>query len=172
MGRIRKGRRIVQDKTGFPVEAPKKRGRPSKLTKTVAAKIVEYLEVGNYQETAARAAGISRSTFHRWMKRGADAKSRGKDSRYRDFRDSVKKAEAEAEVRAVKCVIDASETKWQAAMTYLERKFPERWSRGERREHSGAIERPVQNLSVLSDEELDQLLVLTAKMEGLPNPLH
>jgi len=156
----------------FPVEAPKKRGRPSKLTKTVAAKIIEYLEVGNYQETAARAAGISRSTFHRWMKRGADAKSVGKDSRYRDFRDSVKKAEANAEVAAVKCVLDGAEKSWQAAMTYLERKFPERWSRGERREHSDAIKSPAQNLSVLTDEELDTLLVLTAKVEGLPPPLH
>ena len=156
----------------FPVEAPKKRGRPSKLTKTVAAKIVEYLEVGNYQETAARAAGISRSTFHRWMKRGADAKSRGKDSRYRDFRDNVKKAEAVAEVAAVKCVIDASETKWQAAMTFLERKFPERWSRGERVEHSGTIEQPTIDLSVLTDEELATLDTITAKLEGIKAPVH
>ena len=156
----------------YPVSAPRKRGRPSKLTKTVAARIVEYLEVGNYQETAARAAGISRSTFHRWMKRGADAKSRGKDSRYRDFRDNVKKAEAEAEVAAVKCVIDASETKWQAAMTFLERKFPERWSRGELVEHSGTIEQPTIDLSVLTDEELATLDTITAKLEGIKAPVH
>jgi len=147
-------------------------GRPTKLTKPVQDRIVELLAAGNYQETAARAAGISRSTFHRWMKRGAHAKQRGKDSRYRDFRDSVKKAEAVAEVAAVKCVIDASETKWQAAMTFLERKFPERWSRGERVEHSGTIEQPTIDLSVLTDEELDTLDTITAKIEGIKAPVH
>ena len=162
----------MQDKTGFPVEAPKKRGRPSKLTKTVAAKIVEALEAGNFQEPAARAAGVSRSTFHRWMQRGADDESFNRTSIYRDFRDSVKKAEAEAEVKAVKCVIDAGETKWQAAMTWLERKFPERWSRGERREHSGTIEKPTIDLSVLTDEELATLDTITAKIEGIKAPVH
>ena len=147
-------------------------GRTTKLTKPVQDRIVELLELGNYQGTAARAAGISRSTFHRWMQRGADDKATNTASAYRDFRDSVKKAEANAEVAAVKCVLDGAEKSWQAAMTYLERKFPERWSRGERREHSDAIKSPAQNLSVLTDEELDTLLVLTAKVEGLPPPLH
>ena len=147
-------------------------GRTTKLTKPVQDRIVELLELGNYQGTAARAAGISRSTFHRWMQRGADDKATNTASAYRDFQDSVKKAEANAEVAAVKCVLDGAEKSWQAAMTYLERKFPERWSRGERREHSDAIKSPAQNLSVLTDEELDTLLVLTAKVEGLPPPLH
>ncbi len=162
----------MQDKTGFPVEAPKKRGRPSKLTKTVAAKIVEALEAGNFQEPAARAAGVSRSTFHRWMQRGADDESFNRDSIYRTFRTAIKRAEAEAEVAAVKCVIDASETKWQAAMTFLERKFPERWSRGERVEHSGTIEQPTIDLSVLTDEELATLDTITAKLEGIKAPVH
>ncbi len=106
------------------------------------------------------------------MQRGADDESFNRDSIYRTFRTAIKKAEAEAEVAAVKCVIDASETKWQAAMTFLERKFPERWSRGERVEHSGTIEQPTIDLSVLTDAELDTLDTITAKIEGIKAPVH
>ena len=147
-------------------------GRPTKLTKPVQDRIVELLENGNYQVTAAKVVGISRSTLSRWLQLGAEHEATDEDSIYRTFRTAIKQAEAEAEVKAVECVVNSWEKTWTSAMTYLERKFPERWSRGERREHSDAIESPAQNLSVLTDEELDTLLVLTAKVEGLPPPLH
>ena len=139
----------------YPVTAPRKRGRPTKLTKTVKAKIIEHVESGNHRTTAARAAGVSRSSFHRWLARGDEDKAAGKDSIYCDFRDAIKKGEARFEVEAVRCVLDASETKWQAAMTLLERRWPQRWSRGERRDLSVEVEPAAQaDLSMLTDAEL------------------
>ncbi|MBU10400.1 MAG: hypothetical protein CME13_20825 [Gemmatimonadetes bacterium] len=147
-------------------------GRPTKLTKPVQDRIVELLENGNYQVTAAKVVGISRSTLSRWLQLGAEHEATDEDSIYRSFRTAVKRAEAAAEVKAVECVVNSWEKTWTSAMTYLERKHPGRWSRGERRELSGTIEKPVQNLSVLTDEELDTLLVLTAKVEGIKGPVH
>jgi hypothetical protein len=46
-----------------------------------------------------------------------------------DFRDAVKRAEREAEIRAVAIIQNHMARSWQAAMTYLERKFPGRWGR-------------------------------------------
>jgi hypothetical protein len=151
----------------YPLAAPLKRGRPSKLTKQIQDELVELLENGNYQTTAATVVGISRSTLSRWLQLGAEHQATGEDSIYRSFRTAIKKAEAAAEVAAVKCVVEAGATRWQASMTYLERKFPQRWSRGERREISAALE-PASppDMSMLTDVELQvakQLAALTQR---------
>jgi hypothetical protein len=154
----------------YPVTAPRKRGRPSKLTKPVMKKIIGYLEAGNHRATSARAAGVSRSSFHRWVSRGAIDKSAGTDSIYRDFRDAIKKAEARFEVEAVRCVLDASETKWTAAMTLLERRWPQRWSRGERRDLSVEVEPAVQaDVSMLTDAELRVAKQIAALTQNEPD---
>lgn len=49
----------------------------------------------------------------------------------RELWESVKEAEAEAEMDAIRIVENHMEDNWQAAMTYLERRFPERWRRRE-----------------------------------------
>jgi len=46
-------------------------GRP-KLDPATMQKIVDLIRAGNYLEVAATAAGIHRSTLHRWMKHGRD----------------------------------------------------------------------------------------------------
>jgi hypothetical protein len=103
----------------------KRRGRPSKLTPKVQERIVSVIRAGNYAYVAAEYAGIGQSTFYRWLELGAEQKS----GRYREFREAVKRAEAEGEVRAVAIIQKHMMTNWQAAMTYLERKFPQRWAR-------------------------------------------
>lgn len=52
----------------------------------------------------------------------------------------VKKAEAEAETKAVELIkAAASDGSWQAAAWYLERKFKDRWSRQEKVSHEGSV---------------------------------
>jgi transposase len=111
-------------------------GRPTKLTPEVQDKIVTALRAGNYQETAATYAGISVPTFYRWMEQGATPDA---DVIYREFREAVEKAKADAEVRDV-ALIDraAADGNWQAAAWKLERKFPNRWGRVNRTEVTGA----------------------------------
>ena len=52
------------------------------------------------------------------------------EAKYVRFRQDVEKARAEAEVEAVSMVkMAARNGTWQAAAWYLERSFPQRWSR-------------------------------------------
>ena len=103
-------------------------GRRTKLTPETHQKIVSAIRAGNYCTVAARYAGIPEGTFFRWMQRG-----RHEDSGiYREFHDAVKDGESAAEIRAVATVQKHMEGNWQAAMTFLERKFPNRWGRRDR----------------------------------------
>lgn len=96
-------------------------GRPSKLTPEVQEKIVSAIRAGNYAQIAAAYAGIGETTYYRWMQQGREATS----GKYREFRQAVKTAESEAEVRAVAMVQSHMPNNWTAAMTFLERKFPD-----------------------------------------------
>lgn len=50
---------------------------------------------------------------------------------FRDFRNAVKRAEAQAEEARLNTIIIAAKKNWTAAAWWLERKFPERWGRRE-----------------------------------------
>lgn len=112
-------------------------GRPSKLTPAVHKHLVEAIMAGNYIEPAVRACGIGVSTYYRWMEQGEAHAADGKATAYRDLWEAVKKAEGEAEIKALKQIRSAASESWQAAAWYLERKFPARWGRKERVEHTG-----------------------------------
>jgi len=118
-------------------------GRPTKLTDRLADEIVDHIQHGAYAEIAARACGIDESTFYRWLETGEADQEHGRDTPHASFRKGVKRAEADAEVCAIRYVFACGDS-WQARMTYLERKFPKRWGRRERHEveHSGAIGKP------------------------------
>ena len=145
-------------------------GRPTKLDDDVSGRIIAYIRQGQYVETAAAAAGISKFTFYEWLKRGAAIRGAAKPPRselpYLAFSNAVERAMAEAEIRDVNIVGAASITQWQAAAWRLERRNPTRWGRRDRIELSGDEERPVvvesrQTLNVnvrrLSDTELEAL---------------
>lgn len=81
---------------------------------------------GNYIETAAAYAGISKQTLYNWLRRGA----RQKSGQYREFALAVEQALAEAEMRDLALIEQAArDGKWQAAAWRLERRFPKRWGR-------------------------------------------
>jgi len=71
--------------------------RPTKLTPEVRERISKAIRAGNYFEAAARAAGISPSTFYRWLERGQQES----EGIYCQFREQIKRAEADSEVHAV-----------------------------------------------------------------------
>lgn len=100
-------------------------GRKSKLTPEIQEKIVSAVRAGNYSFVAAEFAGIGERTFYKWMEKGEARPG----STYGQFRQAVKSAEREAEVRAVAIIQNLMTSNWQAAMTFLERKYPDRWGR-------------------------------------------
>ena len=124
-----------------PVGAPKPKhagGRPKgsgiKLTPELQARVVLLIRAGNYVVTACGASGISDASYWAWKVRGESG-----EEPYASFLDAVKRAEEEAESALVATVRRAGESQWQAAMTLLERRHPDRWGRRERQqiEHSG-----------------------------------
>ena len=135
-------------------------GRKSKLTKELIDEAVNLIKLGNYACVVANYLGVSESTWYRWLQEGEQAKSGLK----REFWESIKKAEAVPEIRNVKIIQQAAEENWQAAMTYLQRRFPERWGRRDFRvkgeiQHTGKdggsieLENKI-NLDKLTDQEL------------------
>ena len=101
--------------------------RPTKLTKEVRDKIVKAISAGAYATVAAKAAGIGESTYFRWLD---EAQKPNAKPELVEFRESVKEAEAQAEIANIALIRTAAQAgTWQAAAWYLERKHAERWGR-------------------------------------------
>lgn len=111
------------------------------LTPELSEKICNVLRAGNYIETAANYAGVTRNTFYRWLRRGARAEEADDTSNleapYRAFHAAVSESMAAAEIRDVALIAKAATDQWQAAAWRLERRYPEKWGRRERHEHTG-----------------------------------
>jgi len=111
--------------------AEKRIGRPIEFTEEKRAKVIALVKAGNYKKVAAAACGIHYDTLMYWQTRG----KREEKGMYREFYEALEQAEGEGEARlVVKIVEDGS---WQALMTILERKYPERWGRLSRVELTG-----------------------------------
>jgi len=78
------------------------RGRRPGITPEVTAAVLAAVRVGAPLEVAAQAAGVSRSTFWDWMRKGDDGKQP-----YADFSESVRRTEAEVHVVVVGAVRQA-----------------------------------------------------------------
>lgn len=128
-------------------------GRPSKLTPERASRIRAAVAGGAFATVAARAGGISGATYRAWMARGRDAERDGDGSAvneadlpYVEFHESIREAEAKAEVAAVALIQQAARRgEWRAAAWFLERKHSDRWGRRDhlRQELSGPGGGPV-----------------------------
>lgn len=145
-------------------------GRPSKLNQELIDRILPVVLEGNYLETAAQAAGIDKTTLYRWLRKADDLMARAVEHLddaeleehganavydvldpsewvYLDFRHALKSAEAFAETELLrKALRRGAEQPWQAYVTVLERRHPERWRRRDSTsvEHSGEVRRTVE----------------------------
>jgi hypothetical protein len=157
-----------------PNHAKKKMGAPVKLTEKVQDDIVKAITMGCYVETAAAIAGIHKDTYYEWLRKGAK-QSKGI---YKEFSDAVRKALAMSELRDLS-VIDlvaqgqkaqytedpmTGERKlvrpeiaknWQAAAWKLERKFPTKWGRLDRHEHTGKDGAPLTFVQLIQELEAE-----------------
>jgi hypothetical protein len=103
--------------------------------------MVEAIKNGNYASTAAEAAGIGKSTHYQWIEKGEQGLKP-----YAEYEEAIKRAEAEAEMNAVKVIQAASRENWTAGAWYLERKFPDKWGRKDKltQEISGKDGKPIE----------------------------
>ena len=100
----------------------------TKLTEDSIKKACEYIRAGNYAVVVCQYLGINESTYYNWIKKAEEDMQLGTDSIYTKFFESIKKAEAEAEIHNIRIIQTAADTTWQAAAWYLERKHKDRWS--------------------------------------------
>ena len=105
-----------------------KTGRPSKFTPEARAAILDAVRNGAPREVAAQSAAIDDSTLYRWLEQGEADTEHDAASDFREFRDAIKKADAEAEITAI-TAIRASVLQWQALAWWLERRHPARWAK-------------------------------------------
>jgi len=103
-----------------------------KLTKEVQDAICSAIELGTTYEDAANAARITYRTFRNWIVKGQEEaeKDLKKKTKYLQFFQAVKKAEADAVKRNLAVIEQAKmEGSWQAAAWWLERRYPMKWGK-------------------------------------------
>lgn len=106
-----------------------------KLNEELIDTITDHISKGNYIYVACEAAGIAHQTYDRWLRQGEEELNKADNiedvagNLYVQLVHRVKKAEAEAEARTVSLVYNAAPKNWLAGITWLERKYPERWGR-------------------------------------------
>lgn len=104
--------------------------RPIEITAAKIKAICKVIAAGNYQDAAARSAGVSVRTFQSWMKRGREEDKAGeKDTLFTQLLRAVHDAEAKAETLNVQRVLKAAQKNWKAAAWWLERKRRKKWGR-------------------------------------------
>lgn len=119
-----------------------RRGRPTKLSPELGASIIAALRRGNFLETAAALAGVDAATVRRWLKRGVAEP----ESPFGTFATAARVALAEAEDHDLAAIGRAADTgAWQARAWRLERRFPDRWARRARYEHTGPGGGPIRH---------------------------
>lgn len=123
----------------LPAPPPRKSPVPRKLNQGTIDALSLAVSKGNYNVTACQLAGVSDKTLYEWLAQaevdsiaGLDAES----SLYVCLAESLKRAEAYAEAKLVDVVRESAEIKrdWLPAITFLERRHPDRWGRRERRQ--------------------------------------
>jgi transposase len=138
-----------------------------KLDDSIHRTLVEAVRQGLYRESAAKLVGVSRRTFQRWLETGASESDLDlpedqckHEGRYRRLFEAVEQAEAQFEAEMVEMVADAARSKapntWQAAMTILERKMPDRYGKRDTTVLE-AGEKPLVAINVLRDPETREL---------------
>ena len=113
-------------------------GRPTKYKPETVEKILEALRGGNTRRASCAVADVSQDSLALWLRI------------YPEFAEAVEKAEGKAEAKMVSIIRDASETTWQAAAWWLERKHKQEWS--SRVEQTGADGSPVKVIVEYADK--------------------
>ena len=129
-------------------------GRPTKLSPEVHQRIVAFIRAGSYAWVAAEAAGVSKTTFHRWLQRGAE-EARG---RYREFADDVRQAQAQARVAAETEVRRTNPVSWLRYGPGRERPGEPGWTEQHELTGIGIGEQALRAVQGLTTEELVALV--------------
>jgi transposase-like protein len=142
---------------------------PGALTPDDRKKMLNAIRIGLAQEDAARLIGIPRSTFHDWKRKAREA---APPAEYEMFLDEIDLALVEFEHRQLVFIGKAKPDDWVAAMTHLERKWPERYGKRTRVDSTVTVTaQPMWDTSKLTLEEKQELARLIRKCSPEPEEL-
>lgn len=152
-----------------PARPPRK--APRRYSRRVHRTICDALEKGCYRQTAFRLAGIHPNTGWEWLRAGNEEPDEHPE--YARLVADVEAAEARCELAMLEMVQAAAFSKepqtWQAAMTLLERRWPDRFGRRDTTViEGGASPLQVKAQSILLDPEAQELSA--ALLHRLANP--
>lgn len=166
-----------------------------KLTNQTIEIICNNLRLGHYIETAVVMAGVSKTQFYEWIKLSHERKK--SKNKFIQLRSAVEKAMAEAETRDLlvidKCA-NGREAKflrdddgnlvlsdrgnpilserelypdWNAAAWRLERKYPKRWGKTDKIEHSGPDGGPITTSKETEEQKKERKHRILQKIKKL-----
>lgn len=146
-------------------EDPPETGRPTKLTHERQERIAGLLEGGHSIAAACRTTGISRETYHDWVRRGEEQE----EGIFADFADRVGRARGVGERRIIEDAREAArEAKnANALLRMAQLQYPESWGD----EMAGAVNTAAE--APRERRETDHYVLLTdaeAEAEGLVEP--
>lgn len=126
-----------------------------KLDPEMHCSMVQMAAKGATNAIIAKASLIHPDTYQAWIKKGKDDPERY--PHFAHLYNEVERVRALLAVEMSSRVIEAANSglpnTWQAAATFLERRYPDDWSRNERREIKGDDSRPQINVLVLNDPD-------------------
>ena len=135
--------------------------RPSMYTDALGNRIVAMVQGCVPKSTAARSAGVGRSTLYEWISKGEAG-----EEPYASFAAKLDAAEADAEAAMIATVHEASAKDARHAQWMLERRFAKRWASQakieSKVEHSGEV-KTKPDFGALTEAEQDQLRKLLGK---------
>ena len=111
--------------------------RRTKFTKQTRERLLELLALGASKKAACESAGISYELLRRWERKGEAG-----EGPFVGFVASLKKANCEAYQKALASIVKAGEKQWQASAWFLERRYPDEFSKRSRVAHE-VVQTPV-----------------------------
>lgn len=123
--------------------------KPIALTPEVQAKILQYIEAGNYPSTACEASGISYDAVKYWLRKWENNDEDAQ--KFADFFVSLKNSISIGECSALQTLKQGGPG-WQAQAWFLERRFYKKWGKKEQ----AAL--PQIDLSKKTREELQAII--------------
>lgn len=148
-----------------PAKDPRGRGRPSKLTPALQAKVAELLRAGMSRSAVAGAVRVSAAALKEWIARGEGRDpERPRDPEYEAFAAAVHEAEGEFEqslIKAIKAKATGPFGDWRAAAFLLERRFSESWGKRIAQEITGKDGGPIElayDFANMTDEQLERVV--------------
>jgi hypothetical protein len=125
------------------------RGRKAKLTPALIESFEKKLNVGAYAKYVAQSEHVTERTYYAWIERGLKAEKLFETGKklpetevlFLQFLQSVRQAEANANIVLTTMVFSKGNEDWKAALEMLARKWPEDWARKDYVDFKGSIDR-------------------------------